>query len=256
VELLVVIGIIALLISILLPSLNKARESAKLVQCASNMRQVGLAMQMYTNESKGWLPPAVSAGWYGPYYDNDSTSITWVRRLIRSKLMTPGGGPFTGGFAWVNDLSVPVLNCPNVEIDSYQHAWSYAVPYYIFGLGEPIPNGWGAGLNGPAASKLASLKPAPQVVLLAEAYIAAPAYYPYVDGGSQGSGTGVWAGAGGWDVRHGKRANFLLADGHVTTGQFNGKKIPGTSWCIWENWDTETQSYITYRSQIGLPAMW
>ena len=57
VELLVVIGIIAVLISILLPSLSRARESAKTVQCASNMRQIGIAMRMYVNENKGAVPP-------------------------------------------------------------------------------------------------------------------------------------------------------------------------------------------------------
>lgn len=61
VELLVVIGIIALLISILLPSLNKARRLANTTKCASNMRQVAQAMLMYINDNKGKFPPTAVA---------------------------------------------------------------------------------------------------------------------------------------------------------------------------------------------------
>lgn len=58
VELLVVIGIIALLISILLPALNRAREQAKQVQCLSNLRQIGTALQLFAGEHKNHYPLA------------------------------------------------------------------------------------------------------------------------------------------------------------------------------------------------------
>lgn len=60
VELLVVIGIIAVLISILLPSLSKAMVAARRVQTLSNLRQIGLAVTMYENDYKGFLPTDLS----------------------------------------------------------------------------------------------------------------------------------------------------------------------------------------------------
>ena len=56
VELLVVISIIALLVAILLPALNKAREQAKLISCMSNIRQVGLGCITYAVDNEGWYP--------------------------------------------------------------------------------------------------------------------------------------------------------------------------------------------------------
>jgi type II secretory pathway pseudopilin PulG len=52
----VVIGIIAILVALLLPALNKARNQAKIVACMSNLRQLGLAFVMYTNANRGWYP--------------------------------------------------------------------------------------------------------------------------------------------------------------------------------------------------------
>jgi prepilin-type N-terminal cleavage/methylation domain-containing protein len=61
VELLVVIGIIAVLIALLLPALNRARQHAISVQCLSNLKNIGMAALMYANDNKGWLPPSDAA---------------------------------------------------------------------------------------------------------------------------------------------------------------------------------------------------
>jgi prepilin-type N-terminal cleavage/methylation domain-containing protein/prepilin-type processing-associated H-X9-DG protein len=70
VELLVVIAIIAILIAMLLPSLNKARFQAKAIACASNQRQIYLACQMYANDNHGYLPgtDAYEANYGSCYY--------------------------------------------------------------------------------------------------------------------------------------------------------------------------------------------
>src|SRR5256885_2849963 len=83
VELLVVIGIIAVLIAVLLPALARAREQAKQVVCMSNLKQVGLAFIMYASENKGWLP-ASSRG--GPYFAHDWIHYQPDRNLDQSAI--------------------------------------------------------------------------------------------------------------------------------------------------------------------------
>jgi prepilin-type processing-associated H-X9-DG protein len=96
VELLVVIGIIAILIAILLPALNNARRQAKTIQCASSLRQFGIANGLYVADQKGWCVPiktaanSVSAADKGPFYSESLTYIPWYSNpVMRKHLMMP-----------------------------------------------------------------------------------------------------------------------------------------------------------------------
>ena len=83
IELLVVISVIALLIGILIPSLGSARESARRVKCLANMRQIGLAVQMYRDqESKGILPQVLPLQGGDAGGGNDETLLDVLSKYL------------------------------------------------------------------------------------------------------------------------------------------------------------------------------
>jgi prepilin-type N-terminal cleavage/methylation domain-containing protein/prepilin-type processing-associated H-X9-DG protein len=82
VELLVVIGIISILIAMLLPALNRARQQAQTVSCLSNLRQVSMALMMYAQENKGSLPFAfgIDDNVYG-----SNRRFEWPGKLVQER---------------------------------------------------------------------------------------------------------------------------------------------------------------------------
>src|SRR4051812_33059309 len=83
VELLVVIGIIAVLISLLLPALNRAREQARATQCLSNLRQINGSFLMFANSNGGYLPQIGTAGTGSEMTDVTGTGAPPVSILVR-----------------------------------------------------------------------------------------------------------------------------------------------------------------------------
>jgi prepilin-type N-terminal cleavage/methylation domain-containing protein/prepilin-type processing-associated H-X9-DG protein len=107
VELLVVIGIIAVLIGVLLPALQKARRAAATVQCASNMRQVATGMVMYINANKGKFPPCAVAT-NDPTYPN---GFWWATELTRLKYISAPNA-YSDGSGKPNLSQSSVFKCP------------------------------------------------------------------------------------------------------------------------------------------------
>jgi prepilin-type N-terminal cleavage/methylation domain-containing protein/prepilin-type processing-associated H-X9-DG protein len=120
VELLVVIATISLLLSILMPSLGKARSMAKRLGCASNLKQIDLAVRLYLDSNNDTYPCADDPVSVNPFY------CLWMGRGWRSFVE-----PYLGGSIDVNNPSV--LFCPEdrTEPEKYEStSYAYSMAFY------------------------------------------------------------------------------------------------------------------------------
>ena len=166
VELLVVIGIIALLISILLPSLSKAREQGNAIKCLSNLRQLGTAFQGYFNDNKSRFP--FTAVWAGATTGAENEDWIWWQNNV-----VPGNASFFGrpvpdinGSAlarYLGKVSAEMFRCPTDDVLNRKSMNAIDGPY-------PYSYTMNSRLNGrdPKTPKVTSVRNPTEKVLLAE----------------------------------------------------------------------------------------
>jgi len=192
IELLVVISIIALLVSILMPALAKAREQAHRAYCLSNLRSLAIGWLMYADENEGRIVLAI------PEYDG---WIKWPGELLSSTdpvvYEQDCKQAMEEGLIWPYTQNYDIYRCPTAKANEWM---TYSIPDAMNGVWW-IPGGEGLWITKTAQIR----QPATRAVFIDEGRLTSASFTIYND-------RAEW-----WDmvpVRHNNGLTLSFADGH------------------------------------------
>jgi prepilin-type N-terminal cleavage/methylation domain-containing protein/prepilin-type processing-associated H-X9-DG protein len=235
VELLVVVAIIAILAALLLPALAKAKSRAKRIQCASNLRQMGIAAQIYSGDNPDFYPYA--------YYFDAAKAVLYCWDFTTDE----NSGVSVPGVLWQGKTNPQIQQCPsfngiaNWNADPYT-GYNYNTSYIGHGQGESQNDPTGQGAPVPAKSGAVG-HPARTAMFGdgqysggADKFMRAPFPNP-----GDANFSGRFGGTQGF--RHDKRSNVVFCDGHTeswsaccTTNSDGAANIaPGTGFLSSDN---------------------
>lgn len=222
IELLVVVAIIAILAALLLPSLPKAREASRRVNCFSNLRELNLCWEMYADDNGGWLAPNNWIDYLNKGADN--TNMSWCNGDARVDDTTSN---IQSGLLYPYDKSTAIYHCPS-DLSTIAGAFgkplaqlrtrSYNMSQSVNGLGflvDPALNeGYAVDVTQPCYAKFSQItNPQPSQLFVFidenEQTLQDDQFgYPMIN-----YGYGFW-----WDMpsnRHDQGGDLSFADGNV-----------------------------------------
>ncbi len=202
VELLFTVAIVALLASLLLPSLSRSKMSARRIECLNNLRQMGVAASIYVDERSGFYPVA--------YF---STEIAGVTYSYAWDFTTIPGNPnrVIPGILWQSQGDRQIHQCPSFEgkanwlADPYT-GYNYNTSYIGHGQYESVPE----------PARASAVQHPSKTILFGDGQYSSGANKfmraPWPNPGDS-SFSGRWAGTQGF--RHIGRSNGVFCDGHA-----------------------------------------
>ena len=221
IELLVVIAIIAILASMLLPALNKAKDKAKAIKCMGNLKQIGIANTIYADSYDGHVMPQ--------YYRGTPDQPTSTTRFTYGAVILLHATKMTAKIFWC-----PSLHNPN-ESDNYLKKdivnlfyngssgryWG-AFKYPAYGLNRELS----LGINGHSmGKKINRIKSPSKLSLVMDTYKGSNSNQGFYRTFNYYSTSSSW---GQVDPRHGASCNITFVDGHAKAQKIKGQGVSAT----------------------------